>query len=89
MTANKSDEAKARAEANFRKNEQRSHERQQVYDENAAKARAVDQKTARLKALRLAREAETLSEPKGGHAPASKSKRAPKLIANPDEVKGG
>ena len=54
--AAKSEEAKARAEAQFRKREQRSHEAEQVRIENVAKARAVDEKTARLRGLRLARD---------------------------------
>jgi hypothetical protein len=47
----------ARAEAKFKKQEERSREAQQVHAENAAKARAVDDNTARLKGMRLAKEA--------------------------------
>ena len=54
--ADKSDEAKARAEARFRKNEQRSSEAEKVHAEVAAKVRARDENTARLKGLRLAKE---------------------------------
>jgi hypothetical protein len=54
--AAKSEEAKARAEANFRKQQDRTREADQVHAENAAKARAIDQKTAGLKAQRLARD---------------------------------
>ena len=54
--ADKSDEAKARAEARFRKNEQRSSEAEKAHAEVAAKARARDENTARLKGLRLAKE---------------------------------
>ena len=92
----KTDEAKARAEAKFRKEQDRTREAEQVHAENAAKAAALDRRTAGLKAQRLARDAAeyqsegpVLSRPSGGHAPAAKSKRPPKLIANPDEVKGG
>lgn len=94
--ADKTDDAKARAEAKFRKEQDRTREADQVRAENAAKAVALDKKTAGLKAQRLARDAAepqangpTLSRPSGGHAPTSKEKRPPKLIANPDEVKGG
>jgi hypothetical protein len=54
--ANQTDDAKARAEARFKRQEQRSSEAQQVHVENAANARAVDEKTTRLKELRLAKE---------------------------------
>ena len=54
--ADKSEEAKARAEARFRKNEQRSSEAEKTYAEIAIKARARDENTARLKGLRLAKE---------------------------------
>jgi hypothetical protein len=52
--ADRTDEARARAEAKFKKVEQRS--REQARGDEAAKAKAVDDKTARLKALRLAKE---------------------------------
>ena len=54
--ADKSDEAKARAEARFRKDQQRSSEAEKTHAEIAAKARARDENTARLKGLRLAKE---------------------------------
>jgi hypothetical protein len=50
--ADRTDEARARAEAKFKKVEQRS--REQARGDEAAKAKAVDEKTAR--ALRLAKE---------------------------------
>ena len=52
-----SDEAKARRAARLRQQEQRAAEAEQIHSENAAKARAVDENTARLKAVRLAKEA--------------------------------
>jgi hypothetical protein len=74
--ANKSDEAKARAEANFRKQQDRTREADQVHAENAAKARNIDQKTAGLKAQRLARdEAERVEAAKVQTPPAKASKR--------------
>jgi hypothetical protein len=54
--ADKSEEAKARAEARFRKDQQRSGEAEKAHAEVAAKARARDENTARLKGLRLAKE---------------------------------
>ena len=54
--ADKSDEAKARAEARFRKDQQRSSEAEKAHADIAAKARARDENTARLKGLRLAKE---------------------------------
>jgi hypothetical protein len=56
--ATQSEEAKARAEAKFHREQQRSREAEALKAEIAAQAQAVDKKTARLKALRLAKEAE-------------------------------
>jgi transcriptional regulator with XRE-family HTH domain len=64
----------------------------EVRAEVAAKARAVDAKTARLKAQRVAKEAADAAAqrpPDGGHARKPSRKRPPKLIANPDEGPGG
>ena len=55
--ANKSEEAKARAEGQFRKREQRSSEAEKAQADIAAQARDLDENIARLKALRLAKEA--------------------------------
>jgi hypothetical protein len=55
--ADKADEARARAESSFKKQEQRSREAKEARDEQSAKERAVDDKTARLKVQRLAKEA--------------------------------
>ena len=56
--AEKSEEARARAETKFKQQGQRSREAEEARADSAAKARAVDEKTARLKAQRLAREVE-------------------------------
>jgi hypothetical protein len=56
--ATQSEEAKARAEAKLHREQQRSRDAEALKAEMAAQARAVDKKTARLKALRLAKEAE-------------------------------
>jgi hypothetical protein len=50
------DQAKARAEASFRKQE-RAREGAEAWTEHAAAGRATLEKTARLRALRLAKEA--------------------------------
>lgn len=55
--ADKSQDAKARAEAKFRIADQRSQNAEAVRVETAGKARALDEKTQRLKGLRLAKEA--------------------------------
>jgi hypothetical protein len=74
--ADKSDEAKARAEARFRKNEQRSSEAEKAHAEVAAKARVRDENTARLKGLRLAKEhADREAAARAPQAPARKTAR--------------
>ena len=54
--AARSDEARARAEANFKK-EERAKEGAKAMMEYQANSRLVREKTARLRALRLAKEA--------------------------------
>ena len=91
--SNTSDDAKARAEARFNRELQRSQQDDALKAEIAVQARTVDKKTERLRALRLAREADEAAtkpaKPDGGHARKDKGKPAPPLVANPDEVKGG
>ena len=52
-----SDQARQRAERSFKK-EQRAHDGRVAVTEYEAEVRATREKTARLKALRLAKEAE-------------------------------
>ena len=52
-----SDEARLRAEAKFKKKEDADREAQKIWAEHAAERRAQDEKRARLKSLRLAKEA--------------------------------
>ncbi len=52
-----SDEARARAEAKFEKQQKAAEEGAKATAEHEAQARAVDANTARLKSLRLTREA--------------------------------
>lgn len=71
MMSNTSDEAKARAEARFNRELQRSRQDDALKAEIAAQARTVDKKTERLRALRLAKEAGEAAtkpaRPDGGH----------------------
>jgi polyphosphate kinase 2 (PPK2 family) len=67
-----SDEAHRRAEALFKK-EHQSREAQQATAEYDAEQRAVQEKTARLRALRLARDAAN----QGGAAEPNTTRRAP------------
>ena len=55
--ARNSEEVKARADAQFKRRDQIDRDREQARAEVAGKAQAVDEKTARLKAQRLAKEA--------------------------------
>jgi hypothetical protein len=57
MTAKSADDARARAEARFNRELQRSRQDDALKAEIAAEVRTVDKKTARLKAQRLEKEA--------------------------------
>jgi hypothetical protein len=61
-----SDQARQRAEKSFRQ-EERAREGRQAMAEYEARARAVREKTARLKALRLAKEAEARKSSASGN----------------------
>ena len=52
-----SNEAKARAEASFKRKEERAREGAKAWAEYEAQRRAVVEKTERLRSLRLAKEA--------------------------------
>src|SRR6476659_8964959 len=71
VMSNTSDEAKARAEARFNRELQRSRQDEALKAEIAAQARTVDKKTARLRAQRLEKEASEANakpaKPDGGH----------------------
>ena len=56
--ADNAEEARARAEARFQKEQKTVQEGEQSRLDRVAAAEAIDGKTARLKALRLAREAD-------------------------------
>ncbi len=75
--ANNSKEAKTRAEASFKKKEQQAKEGAKAMVQYEAERHATREKTARLKALRLAKEAadkEAEATTKAA-APAKKPKR--------------
>jgi hypothetical protein len=55
--ANNSKEARDRAEASFKKQEQRAREGAKAMAEYEAEGRAMREKTARLKSLRMAKQA--------------------------------
>jgi hypothetical protein len=63
-----SQEARARAEAVFRKKEAQQREGQKAMAEYQAQNRAVRDRTAKLRALRLAQEAESMGEGGDEHA---------------------
>ncbi len=67
-----SDQVRQRAEKSF-KQEKRARDGRKAMSEYEAQARATREKTARLKALRLAKEAEVQTE----EPPAKPSKRRP------------
>ena len=60
--SNNKQQAQDRAEATFKKKEQRAIEGAKAMKEYEAEGIAVQKKTARLKALRLAKEAAELAE---------------------------
>jgi hypothetical protein len=57
VAVSNSSEAKARAEANFKRKQDQVRESTKAWTEYQAQYRGVDEKIARLKALRLAKEA--------------------------------
>jgi hypothetical protein len=65
------DNAKVHAEASFRKKEQQLQDAQKARAEYQSAAHALDENTARLRALRLAKEA---ADREAGIAPAPKPK---------------
>jgi hypothetical protein len=71
--SNAPQDVRARAESRFRKMEQRASDGAKARTEYEIAARGVDEKTARLKALRLANHAMQKSE-QGSASPKSKVK---------------
>ena len=58
------EEARLRAEANFKKKQQQTEEGEKAWAEHLATGKAADENRAKLKALRLANEAEQAPTPK-------------------------
>jgi hypothetical protein len=80
--ANNSKEARDRAEASFKKQEQRAREGAKAMADYEAEGRAMREKTARLKSLRMAKQAagkEVVAEgaPAIGRGPGSAMKSLP------------
>ena len=80
--ANNSKEARDRAEATFKKQEQRAREGAKAMADYEAEGRAMREKTARLKSLRMAKQAagkEVVegSEPANSRSPSSAMKPLP------------
>jgi hypothetical protein len=71
--ANRADEGRVRAEALFKKREQRTKESEKVWAEHAAAERAADANRAKLRSQRLAKEAADQAEAQKG---SSKSRKA-------------
>ena len=72
------DQARQRAERNFKK-EERARDGRAAMAEYEVQARTIREKTARLKALRLAKEAEAQTEA----PPAKPAKRRPRVATFP------
>ncbi len=86
-----SNEAKARAEASFKRKQDRAREGTKAWAEYEAQRPAVDEKIARLKALRLAKEAaeaaaQSKKEPQAPNklSPRSRRNRDPRKILPAD-----
>lgn len=75
----KDDLALAAAEARFKKTEAQSKLSKEIAAENAARTRAVDANTARLKGLRLEKE----RAEREAAAPATKSAKKPRSKSKP------
>jgi hypothetical protein len=71
-----SDQARQRAEKSFNR-EDRARDGRNAMAEYEAQARAIREKTARLKALRLAKEAQGPTATPPGHPARRKKKTAP------------
>jgi len=69
------DAVRAKAEAKFKKNEDLRQEGEKAKTEYEAEARARDEKTARLRALRLAKEA---ADREAGNPPSKSTAKPPK-----------
>jgi hypothetical protein len=73
-------EYQAKAEAQFHQTIKKAHEAKQAVSQYEAAARATDEKTARLRALRLAKEAKEAAEAKAA-ADSKAAEKKPKKKA--------
>lgn len=74
--AKTSDDAQKRAEASFKKKEHQAREGAKAWQEYEAAGEAMREKTERLKALRLARDAAAAAVPKAAATKKKPAKRA-------------
>ena len=74
--ADNAEEARARAEARFQKEQKKAQESEQGRLDRVAAAEAIDVKTARLKALRLAKEADDAQAAAAAEKPPPKAKKS-------------
>ena len=74
--ADNAEEARARAEARFQKEQKTVQESEQSRLDRVAAAEAIDGKTARLKALRLAKEADDAQVAAAAKKPPAKAKKS-------------
>jgi hypothetical protein len=84
--ADRSEEARRRAEANFKKKEQQAQEADKVWAERAVAEKATEQNAARLKALRLARDVAETTSTSRGKRKRTKNPETPGLTAPSMEV---
>ena len=82
-----SKEKQARAEAQFHKTNKKAQEAKQAMSQYEADARAVDEKTAKLRALRLAKEAAETKEAAEKNTKIKKRAVSKKAAGTPPEGK--
>ena len=73
--ADNAEEARARAEARFQKEQKKAHESEQGRLDRVAAAKAIDVKGARLRALRLAKEADDAQAAAAAEKPLTRAKK--------------
>jgi hypothetical protein len=84
-----SEEAKARAETSFKRKQEQAREGTKAWAEYEAQRRTVDEKIARLKPLRLAKEAAEANAAEGNAAAKKKrDERAPAAALTPARQPG-
>ena len=84
MTVSNSNEAKARAEANFKRKEEKARESNKAWADYQVQYRGVDEKIARLRALRLAKEAAEATTESNDAQQSTKKRRPSGSAAKPE-----